>query len=380
MFTGLPNLSLISNALRRGGGAAFDPLSLEPVWMADFADTDTMYLTSAGSTKASADGDTVGTLLEVSQWGGVGYDATLATQADKIADYELDAPATWGGTADKSTPGQITVSGSNSVTPPENAGGATYSESYVVGGLYRVEWDHLAFSGGLIFAALGSTINYNVGNAKTMMAKASSPPYTSFRRWYGDANIAVTKYRIRPIPGLHQQQGTVAACPKWYSPNILRFDGTDDALPGLPAPSASGTIALKMKATTANRVVMGCQNATPNRCYLGTDSSGQLAGAIGSDGFATIHGSTDIVTSPVTGVAILTWDATGGVQLYWNGTQVYTGSLSGSIPTATTMTLGGLNNNGTPASYFAGDVIGTPIVLDSYANAATAAQLTTYLS
>ncbi len=375
---GLPNaLGLPGLSVRRGGGAALDPLTLSPVYMLDTADRDTMYLTSAGTTKVASDGDTIGTLLEVSQWDDQTLAEVLAGQPDRIGDPNLDNPSSWDNN------NNATVSGGKATwaAAPSNSRIATSSglDLLTAGAFYQLTLTIATLTAGALRLAdsAGNTLSpdFSTPGVKTAIVKGQG--LSPFLRCFGTTTAEVETYSIKQIPGSSSTQATAAACPKWYGPNLVRFDGTDDRHRLTIKPTAAGTIAAKIKPTTAGRFLIGCQNATPDRCYLGLDGSGQLAGGIGSDSSATIHGSEDI--RGTTGVAVLTWDAS-TVKLYWNGAEVYSGAKAGSIPTATAFSLGALNANGTDSAFFAGDLYPKPFILTTAATPAQVAQITTALS
>lgn len=365
-----------SNPFGGGGAPPIDPLTLSPVWLGDFADTDTMYLTSAGATEVSEDGDTVGTLLEVSEWANAALDAVVSAQSEIVASDWLTGSTSVNGATLSQVDGALRVT-SNS---PAYGAAQIKINAVVSGAFYRLGLGVAsAFATSVQLAGttvLPTAVRSGVFGA---IAKTSSTTIALVTL----INSSIGNYAdfsnptLKLIPGAHSHQATANSRPKWYSTNIVRFDALDDALRLGIKPTAAGSFVLKTRPTTASRIVIGCQNATPDRCYLGIDASGQLAGGIGSDAMATIHGDTDIRNT--TGVAALTWGAD-GVKLYWNKALVYSGAINGSLPTGVALSLGALNANGTDSSFWGGDIIGEPAIFDSQLTAAQVEGITNYLN
>lgn len=160
------------------------------------------------------------------------------------------------------------------------------------------------------------------------------------------------------------------------TPQRLVFDGSDDRLLTTLNPTTSGTIAMRLRGTTASKVALGSQGASNGRAFLALASDGSLAAGVGADSTTTIKGSADIRNAWATG--IVTWDGS-TVKLYQDGTQVYSGAQNGAVNTTVPWMLGCLNNNATAASFWGGD-IGAAEVIDRAMTPAEVTSLTTLWS
>lgn len=107
---------------------------------------------------------------------------------------------------------------------------------------------------------------------------------------------------------------------------------------------------------TNSDIFMGCNDAT-QRCYLGVTSGGKLGAGIASHSWATIVGTTSLVSGTWYRGKV-TWDGV-TVELFlaeWDqdyGAAEYSAAQSGSMPTSTAIFLGALNSNATPTNYWA---------------------------
>lgn len=158
----------------------------------------------------------------------------------------------------------------------------------------------------------------------------------------------------RVLPGFSARQGTGSFQPKYQiGPARYVFDGIDDRLTTARTPTPIGSLAVRMRSTTASRVAIGSQDGGGDRCYIALAADGALAGGIANRATDIIKGATDVRGQWVTGV--LTWDDV-TVRLYQDGAQVYSAAQVGSLDTAVPFSIGGLNNAGNHLAFHAGDI------------------------
>lgn len=112
------------------------------------------------------------------------------------------------------------------------------------------------------------------------------------------------------------------------------------------AGGTSYTLAFKGTITkaTSNQVVIGASNGSAERLFIGGNSSGQLAGGVGSRSVTQITGGGDITN--VRGVGVLTTDGATD-KLYWQGAEIYSGAIAGAPTTAYPFRIGANNSTGT---------------------------------
>lgn len=162
-----------------------------------------------------------------------------------------------------------------------------------------------------------------------------------------------TVHEFKAVPGAHMSQITGGARPtlRAGSPYYTEYDGSDDNLLGTALAGTANTLAARITvpaSIAATQAIMGLQGSSTTRLWLALNTSGQLCGAVGSNGVGTILGSADIRGQ--TGVAILTHDGS-TINLCWNGILVYTGSQNGSPSTTTPFRYGAQNNAGSAGNY-----------------------------
>lgn len=130
----------------------------------------------------------------------------------------------------------------------------------------------------------------------------------------------------------------------------------------LMRPTTTGEMQIKFKYTGSDGMLMGCNNASAHRCYMGVNG-GKLSAGIGSDSWATHQGATSLSSGQWYDGKV-TWDGV-NVKIYLKtlltGTEVawvedYSGAEAGSIPTSTDFYLGANNNAGTASNHYTGDI------------------------
>ncbi|MGD9880462.1 MAG: hypothetical protein AB7F22_10595 [Reyranella sp.] len=147
--------------------------------------------------------------------------------------------------------------------------------------------------------------------------------------------------------------------PVWKTTHAL-FDGNDDRLEtGLKVePSGMTLIAtFRVADTAATKTIIGMRNGTgPRYCALVISSGERLAGRWGSQIESTIN-YTDSNLSGIDAVALMRANTT-GVELWLNGTRVYTGAAAdaATIPNTEGLWVGATNNEGAAAVPFSGRI------------------------
>jgi len=149
-------------------------------------------------------------------------------------------------------------------------------------------------------------------------------------------------------------QATAANRPLWKTGGSIFHDGTNDDLASTHNPSLGMTLMAKITPSSAGRVIMGSAGVlNTTNTYIGINASGFFGGGVGTQGFTVILDGVDRRTT--TGVGAMVFDGS-TVRLYWNGVQTYSAAQSGVANTTRPFFIGSLNNAGTPASYYGGNI------------------------
>lgn len=171
---------------------------------------------------------------------------------------------------------------------------------------------------------------------------------------------------VKELPGSHAHQGTAASVPTRNSNGSILGDGVGTYLGSHFAAGSSGCIAVRMLGSTASRTAFGANGAS-----VGLDASGRVAAEVGSDGYGTIFGGSDVRGSWAT--VVLNWDGS-SVQLYVDGTSVYSGAQNGN-PSGLASYLLANNNSGAANNFWDGS-LGAAIIRTAPISATTVAKLT----
>ena len=324
-----------------------------------------LFQDAAGITAVAAAADPVGLLFDDSK--------ALALGTEKIINGTLDADLSgWAAVGDAS-PTIDWVSGELRVTVSGASGGEQIITT-VAGKLHKVT--------GTIRRGTASDVRIRAVNtiaAGTLLAESATVTATSntdVTFYFTAISTATSIYlragsagtgffdniSVKEIAGSHAVlSGTNTLRPIYQiTPQRLVFDGSDDRLLTTLKPTASGTIAMRLRGTTASRVALGSQGASNGRAFLALAADGSLAAGIGADSTSTIKGTVDDRNAWVTGFAM--WDGSTS-KLYRNDTLVYSAPQNGAVNTTVPWMLGCLNNNATAASFWGGD-IGAAMILD----------------
>lgn len=138
-----------------------------------------------------------------------------------------------------------------------------------------------------------------------------------------------------------------------------KFDGSDDRLVTdyVAARGANFIVARVVvpASVAATQVIAGATAGGATRAYLGIQNPGQPAGGVANHTAATITAAVDIRGLDV--VLGISWDGA-TVRLWCDDDLVYEAAQDGTPTESVVWHVGGLNNNGTSASWFAGSIKG----------------------
>jgi len=330
----------------------------------DPSDLTTRSQDAAGTTPVVALDDPVGLALE--------KHAGLTLGPELVSDPEFNDPAHW----TPQNPAWLVSGGKATYTNEE---GLSYLETvadltFTAGVFYEVSFtldDVTAQSFAVIIGffnktatvnLFGSYQSFNDGGKKVLYFTPSTT--VTGLRIYGnndskDLSWSLLDISVRELPGNHFTQSSASFRPL-SKLTYDQYDGSDDRMAGVYAPTAAGTIIARFNGATAGRYIYGSHDGSNGRCYLGLDSSGKLAAGIGAQGTSTIVAGSDLRNGWHTGAVI--WDGT-TVKLYLNGAEIYSAAQSGSVNTTVPIYRGCINSNGTPAAFWDGG-IGESLIID----------------
>ncbi len=367
-----------------------------------FGDLARLFTASTGPTNVANDADPVGLALEDSKW----QKRTLAQQIAQAAECYADSlsPANWsasggavagltvskvgtgtdatGAYADYQVSGTATGSGSldfngaigsasravaspgqlwRNFTQAKAVGGTTANvtqlQCALVDETAANAFISLTVSSNMpLDGSLGTGVVYKQASATA--GKVRSTPLLYFTA--GAVNITIRFYAgvsQKLIAGNHALQSVNTGFRPFWKANspkpYLSFDGTDDRLVTSFNPGAACTLAVAARITSGLTWALGGGDSAGNRrAYLGLDTNGKAGGAWGANGSNIIFGGNDLRGTDA--VLIMSADAS-TVDLYAQGSPVYTGAASGSASGATSpIALGAYNNAGTPGGFITG--------------------------
>lgn len=319
----------------------------------DFSRADTLFQEATGITPASVD-QSVGLVLDTSQWGGKTLDQVLAGQAElHIPNY---ASGAWNAGL-----------GRWIMRRPANDSMTAYKTNISIqsGRYYRV-----SFRGYLDGGDVPHVANFRGGDGGLSIGAPSIPIVTDgqyiefifsptanreFTFFGGSSNNdnewGAADISIKEIPGNHASQATSGARPVRKAGGLTRYDGSDDNLLTTLVPSAAMTLAFKGKCSIIDRYAIGGTVST-SRLYLGINGQQQLAAGVGGNAASVIKSSATVLGQTIVGV--LTTDGSTDL-LYLNGASVYSGARTGTIG-SDPLRIGSLNNAGTASGLWNGDI------------------------
>lgn len=297
------------------------------------------FIESTGQTQVANDADPIG----------LAFDRSLAVspEGELNPDTGFDSAGSW------TLPTGFSISASAlHLASPTNFTSATINVAAVaIGSVLKMVHTIANWTSGYVAASpsggpAGVSRNVNGTHTDYVITAAALTTINMQARAVGtvlDVNN-LSAVRIAAAGGL---QATGGARPKWHVSN-LEFDGVDDALVTGTKPTTAGTLIFVGTMAAASDVAMGSRAASNGYAYLGTDASGRICGAVGTESFSTIHGTTDI--RGLRGVYALRWNGS-TVKLNRGGAIEYEGAQSGAVNTTIAIMLGALNNNGVAANW-----------------------------
>lgn len=361
----------------------FNPATLfgttDTGWFYDLSDMSTLFQEAAGTTPVTAVAQPVGLCLDKSKRLVLGPE--LVTNGDF-------SNGTTGWTVVGAGVTQSVVGGALRLSASASNTGGTFQDVALSGGRYaeiKATIRRVSGSSACIFSlwsfgaftSLRATIVTvgTTGDEVTYTARFPADA-SGFRVYFqaqqGDGVFSIDNVSVRELPGNHSSQSTPSFRGVLQgSPSRLVLDGSDDRYVTTLNPTASGTIAARIRGATASRVVAGSQGATDGRALLALAADGSIAAGIGAQSTAVIKGTVDKRNVWVT--ACVTWNGT-TVRLYEDGAEVYSGAQSGAVNTTVPFIYGALNANGT-ATAFWDDDIGASLVISRAITATEAVQL-----
>jgi hypothetical protein len=225
----------------RSGTAVWLPIALfesgeQGAWY-DPSDLTSMRQLSTGAT-AAAVASPVGFIADKRLMGGKTFDAFVAGQPELAIDAHFNNPLAWTTTANTSVSGggasfnAPTVNG-DSITPstaiglvPNTYYEFTFTIVNYVSGSVRVE----TVGGGSV--SIGNSVGANGTFTQILQAVGANNSFR-FRTTTTNADLDITSYSVKAIPGNHATQATAAARPILRQDGALyylEFDGVDDSL------------------------------------------------------------------------------------------------------------------------------------------------------
>lgn len=321
----------------------------------NFAELDELFLLSTGNTgNVAANDDPVGLALDDHSWAGQTLAQVLAAATDLTSPLDLS-------TAPWSTLGTLSSVSADGFVNASGAGAGRTANILTIGKWYRFTCNLTKSTSATfeVVAPAGTTrASVAASGAQSLTGVFQATNAQLYLRSAANDTITGLSLSVKEVPGNHALQATAANRPLWKAnagkPYLL-FDGSNDLLQTPLLPTAAMTLAAACRITVGATFILGGGDSAGNRrCFLGLEGNGKIAGGWGVQ-------STNVITpgagSDLRGqdhVLLMTADAV-SVDLWLDGSLVYTGAPSGSPNGSTSpVAIGGNNNGGVPASFVAG--------------------------
>ncbi len=336
----------ISDLFGNGLYPGFDFTDLDRT--ATYSGQSLMYDGSTMGLPITASGNTVGLFLSKEKSAALGPE--LVTNGGFDADTDWTKAAGWSIAAGVAT--SLTTAGNISANSPPDL---------TVGEVLRAGFD--------ITRRANGTIRFNAVNGGTSAQVSAVATYAYGTRTtsatdqiqlqtIGTPDLDIDNVTIKRILGNHGFQTTSGSRPAYTENGALRYltcDGIDDGLLTPLLPASSMTLAACFRPGGNDQLVIAGRAGTTTRCYIGTDNTGRMAGAWGSDNTTTIN-----MGASVAGADVVVLMRVNGsvVELWGNGVLGYQAAPNGSATGNTTqgLALGFNNANGTPANFLGGRI------------------------
>ena len=226
-------LSSISLAITRLGRPADPDAAIKALFAAgevgawyDPSDLSTMFQDSNGMTPVTADGQTVGLILDKSK--------ELALGPELITNGDFSAGSSGWTTGSEWTVGggQATLNFVGSYTNMD------YVRSFVAGKLYKLTFNIISQSGangvrcGIIPSSLSANLS-GVGLKTVYLIAPTSPTGLRFQGNFNTLNTVIDNISVKEVSGNHAYQATAAARPLYKVTGLCKwndFDAVDDVL------------------------------------------------------------------------------------------------------------------------------------------------------
>lgn len=345
----------------------------------NWSELEELFLLSNGSTgNVAADNDPCGLALDDHSWVYPNLARQVAAQAELVSNPGPAFVSTTGWTPQTNTPTLSIVGGRLRTTTTTGSGGGVSRMSSpltcVVGRTYRIAYSIEASVDPNINILVSANANLNsavlslgafsglaaagtaefVATATTMYVGVSFGAPTAVGNTV-DLNFA----SIKLMPGNHALTATGTQRPLWHPASgkpYLSLDGSDDRLVSPTIPSANYTLAVAANWSAVSDVAIGGGASTGGkRAFIGTDAGGGIG-----YGWGDVNTLTNSTTSILNAnhVAILSGQGTTRVRLWLDGVLKFNNSTISTAPDGTGggVALGAYNNNGTPASFMAGNL------------------------
>ena len=332
--------------------------------------------------------DTVGTIFDLSQLGGLSVQDYF-DQADNLIDVnEFDDGGGVG-------PATATIDGTQ-VTVADTAAFQSVSAGFatVVGETYMVQGQLTsATNKGWVIKSTSLT-QYSVGRVDMVQSADADTDNTFIHSFVADATTSYIhllnsassgagqqsvydNLKVAHIPGNHLVAPSDAARPVLRDEDVdspattrkryyLEFDGTDDEFVSTILPDGwTGTFfykAVQLDKTASSSLSGVSDNGFVDRYYLGITTNGYVAGGWDDQGSSTIVDPDSVDMDGVLHVQGLSVSGSTSVSLIKDGTVIDTATTTGSPTTGSEpFHLGATNNSGTSNGYLDGKLYGASL-------------------
>lgn len=340
----------ISDLFANGTYAGFDFTDLDVTKVWGPGGLGLLKTTTAGDVDVASSGDAAGLALDKSQG--------LVLGAELITNGDFTSASGW-----TQAGSNLSVTGGKAVAVSATVSVDILSTSAaMVAGI----WYLLAFD---ISGSSSNDIrfgNQGLGNIYVLSSGTNGhftalykAPATGTRTFQitGTGTFQVDNVSFKAVAGNHALQATSGQRPTWQANSgkpYLNFDGVDDNLATLLVPATAGmTLAACLRPASTASLMRAISAQGSGRCGLSVDGSGLPAGQWGTVLETTIKGGASITGTDA--VTLLRANAS-VVELWCNGTLVYSGASSGAPDTSFGLWIGAGNNSGSSSQVYTGRI------------------------
>ena len=331
--------------------AAFMAGQSDGFWY-DFGQADRLFQENIGPTPANDPTEVIGLAMDQRLWTGRTLAQVTAAQPELFLNPTFDADTDW----TKET--GWTISGSvATIVAPGAAATLFQPKTLIAGGLYRFAAEVTTFSAGAIFSRLsGGTVvsGPSVAGSLVQYMQAAAGNTAAGIRASSVSNLSIDNASLKLIPGYSAIQATTAAKPKVQSTGAT-FDGTDDnLLTNYFAATGANFIVAKVLVPATIPVISaiaGCAAASAGKFWLAVNTGGNLAVGLGIG--ATLTG-----TSNLRGRTVVVGLSMNGslARIFVDNAMEAQATQVGEPTLVNAIRIGANNSNGTPASFWPGEI------------------------